>query len=106
MKKLILSAMLAAASVAFAIPSYAAGDVAAGKAKADDASCSDCHGDKGQGSGHNPAIAGMAPDKFTAAIAEFKSGKRKGNHMMEKAAKKLSDADAANLAAYYASLKK
>jgi cytochrome c553 len=80
----------------------AAGDVQAGKAKA--AGCAGCHGAEGQGVPPNPKIAGMSEDRFAAAMADYKSGKR--NHAVMKAlAAPLSDQDVANLAAYYASLK-
>lgn len=104
MKKLIVP-MLFAASMALAVPGQAA-DIAAGKAKADDASCTDCHGDNGKGDKDNPAIAGMAVDKFTLAMQEFQNGKRTKNTKMVRAAKRLNETDVANLAAYYASLKK
>jgi cytochrome c553 len=104
MNKLALSAMVAS-SMLFAVPGHAA-DAGAGKAKASDAGCTDCHGDNGMGDKENPALAGLAADKFTTAIQEFQSGKRTKNKMMVKAAKKLSAEDIANLAAYYASLKK
>ena len=79
----------------------AGGDAAAGKTKA--ASCSGCHGANGEGKGTNPAIAGMDAAQFSAKMAGYKSGATV-NPMMNMAAKKLSDEDIANLAAYYASL--
>ncbi len=82
---------------------WAAGNISAGKNMADD-SCADCHGDAGQGDS-GPALAGMSVEEFTKVMNEFKSG-AKHNHMMQKAAKKLSDQDIADLAAYYASLPK
>ena len=81
----------------------AAGDAAAGKAKS--GTCAGCHGAHGEGKKPNPPLAGMAEDKFVQALSDYKSGKR-ANAMMKNFASKLSDADAANLAAYYASLKK
>jgi cytochrome c553 len=81
---------------------HADGDAAAGKTKS--AQCATCHGANGKGGGANPSIAGLDKAKFVAAITDFKSGKRK-NPMMEMMAKKVSDADAADLAAYYATLK-
>jgi cytochrome c553 len=81
----------------------AAGDPAAGKAKA--AACGGCHGANGQGSGTNPPLAGKSEDALVQALQEYKSGKR-NNAMMKGFASKLSDEDMANLAAYYASLKK
>jgi len=86
-----------------AAAAQAAGDAAAGKAKA--ATCAGCHGAHGEGKKPNPPLAGMAEDKFVQALSDYKSGKR-ANPMMKNFASKLTDADAANLAAYYASLKK
>ena len=82
---------------------HAAGDAAAGKTKA--ASCAGCHGANGEGNGPNPPLAGKTEAKFAQAIADYKSGKR-ANPAMKTFAGQLSDADVANLAAYYASLKK
>jgi cytochrome c553 len=104
MNKLYLSALLAA-GVLIAAPTYAGGDAAAGKTIAEN-SCADCHGDDGKGDDENPALAGMAVDKFTKAITEYQNGTRTKDAKMTKAAKKLSPADVANVAAYYAGLKK
>jgi cytochrome c553 len=102
MNKLTLT-MLVAAGVLLAGPGYAA-DAAAGKAKAAEY-CADCHGDDGAGDDDYPAIAGMSVEKFTKAIQEFQNGTRTKSAKMTKEAKKLSAADVANLAAYYATLK-
>lgn len=80
----------------------AAGDAVAGKAKA--AACGGCHGANGEGVGTNPKLAGMDEAKFIQALADYKSGKR-ANAVMKGMTAALSDQDAANLAAYYASLK-
>ncbi len=78
---------------------YAAGDAAAGKEKS--TACTSCHGVDGQGSEPNTKIAGMSVGKFKTAIQAYKSGER--NHaMMQMFAKKLSDQDVEDLAAYYA----
>jgi len=102
MKKLTVTAMLAA-SLALTTSVHAA-DVAAGKAMAEDV-CSDCHGADGKGDADFPAIGGLAVDKFTKAIQEYQDGTRTKNAKMTKAAKRLTAADVANLAAYYATLK-
>ena len=78
---------------------YAGGDAAAGGQKA--AQCSSCHGANGEGSGDNPKIAGMDEAAFVKAMNDYKSGARK-HMMMEMFAKKLSDQDNADLAAFYA----
>jgi cytochrome c553 len=88
--------------IAVAGLAHADGDAAAGKTKS--TQCASCHGANGKGGGANPAIAGLDKAKFLAAIADFKSGKR-NNPMMGMMAKKLSDQDAADLAAYYSALK-
>jgi len=102
MRTLLLPAIVSALALT-AAPTYAA-DAAAGKAKAE-ASCVDCHGDDGKGDDESPAIAGLSVDKFTKAIQEYQNGTRTKNAKMTKEAKKLSAADVANLAAYYATLK-
>lgn len=81
----------------------AGGDAAAGKAKA--ATCAGCHGASGEGMKPNPALAGLPEGKFIQAMKDYKSGKRP-NPVMKSFAGQLSDQDMANLAAYYASLKK
>ena len=81
----------------------AAADVQAGKAKS--STCVMCHGANGEGKGSNPPIAGMPQDRFVQAMRDYKSGKRP-NAVMKGYASKLSDEDNANLAAFYASLKK
>jgi cytochrome c553 len=76
-----------------------AGDAGAGKAKSE--ACAQCHGDNGK---EDPPIAGMAEADFTKAMKDYQSGERK-HKKMAKLAAGLSDADIADLAAYYASLK-
>jgi len=81
----------------------AAGDPAAGKAKA--VACAACHGANGQGVPPNPALVGRSEDEMLQAMKDYKSGKR-NNAVMKGMTAGLSDQDMANLAAYYASLKK
>jgi cytochrome c553 len=102
MNKLTIAALLAS-SILLAAPTHAA-DVAAGKARAQD-SCVDCHGDDGKGDDENPSIAGMPVEKFTKAIEDFRAGTRSKSAKMVKEAKKLSPAEIADLAAYFATLK-
>ena len=78
----------------------AAGDAAAGKEKA--STCTSCHGVDGQGTDDKTKISGLSVGKFKEAMQAYKSGERK-NAMMEMFAKKLSDQDVEDLAAYYAS---
>ena len=81
----------------------AAGDAETGKAKA--GSCAGCHGANGEGRGSNPPLAGKDENAFVQAMQDYKTGKR-SNAMMKTFAAALSDQDVANLAAYYASLKR
>ena len=100
------STRLVIAVVAFfgvASAAQAGGDAQAGKAKA--AACAGCHGASGEGKAPNPALAGKAEDQVLQALKDYKSGKRT-NAVMKTFATPLSDRDMANLAAYYASLKK
>jgi len=79
-----------------------AGDPAAGEQKA--AACVGCHGSKGQSNNSQwPNLAGQQANYLLNQLAAFKSGSR-GNPMMQGMAANLSDADMANLAAYFSSL--
>ena len=101
MMRLVLSVgtiSLLAISVA-----QAAGDPAAGKAKA--VACAACHGANGQGVPPTPALTGRTEDEMLQAMKDYKSGKR-NNAVMKGMMAGLGDQDMANLAAYYASLKK
>jgi cytochrome c553 len=80
----------------------AAGDAAAGKAKAK--ACAGCHGANGEGVKPNPALAGKSEDELVQAMKDYKSGKR-ANPVMKSMVSSLSDADMANLGAYFASSK-
>jgi len=76
------------------------GDAAAGKAVA--ANCTACHGETGIGV--NPAwpkLAGQKPGYLVNVLKAFRAGLRK-DPMMAGVTRGLSDADIANLAAYYA----
>ena len=96
--------LISAIALAFvaAGPAQADGDAAAGQTLAK--KCAACHGKEGEGKKDNPKIAGMDESAFIQAMADYKSG-AKENKAMNGAAKKLSDEDIANLAAYYSSLK-
>lgn len=99
MKKLTLAL---AASVFLAGPAMAA-DVAAGKAKS--AMCAACHGAAGISAvPMYPNLAGQKEAYLAKQLKDFKSGARK-DPVMSAMAMPLSDADVANVAAYYASLK-
>lgn len=99
MKKLTLAL---AATVMMASPAFA-GDAAAGKAKS--MMCSACHGTAGISAvPMYPNLAGQKEAYTAKQLKDFKSGKRNDPTMKGMVAA-LSDADIANLAAYYASLK-
>jgi cytochrome c553 len=95
--------LLIAVAVLMSSPAFGA-DVAAGKARAMD-SCVDCHGDDGKGDDESPDITGMSVEKFTKAMQEYQNGTRTKSAKMAKEAKKLTAAQIADLAAYYATLK-
>lgn len=88
-------------AMALAMQAQAGGDPAAGESKA--AQCTGCHGTNGQGNPANPALAGRDAGYLKEQLQAYKSGTRQ-HGMMNMMAKKLSDQDIADLAAYYASL--
>ncbi|BCM85877.1 c-type cytochrome [Methylobacterium indicum] len=80
----------------------AAGDAKAGRAKA--IACQACHGLDGLSKLPDaPNLAGQVEPYLVKALTEFRSGTRK-NEVMSVAAQDLSDADIANLAAYYSGI--
>lgn len=98
MKKLIITFMAATLSVG-----ALAGDPVAGKAKS--MTCAGCHGINGiSNNGMWPNLAGQKAPYLVSQLKQFRDGKR-DNAMMTAMAKGLSDADIANLAAYYSNLK-
>lgn len=83
----------------------AAGDAAAGKAKS--AVCAACHGANGVSAIPNyPNLAGQKEAYIVSQLQAFKSGERKGANsaIMAPMAAGLSDADMANLAAFYSQM--
>ncbi|MDT8282215.1 MAG: cytochrome c [Gammaproteobacteria bacterium] len=103
MKRQILAAIsvltITAASANFAF----AADAAAGKAKA--ATCAGCHGATGISAVPTyPNLAGQKEAYTVKQLKAFKDGSRKDPTMNAMAAP-LSDADMANIAAHFASLK-
>jgi len=80
-----------------------AADAAAGKTKA--AGCTSCHGLNGvSGNAMYPNVAGQKDAYLVKSIKDYRDGKRK-DPMMEGMVKGMSDADVADIAAYFASLK-
>ena len=101
MKKLVIPFLAAALSAA----SFGAlaGDPVAGKAKS--MTCAGCHGKNGISSNSMwPNLAGQKEAYLASQLKMFRDGQR-NNAMMTAMAKGLSDADIANLAAYYAGIK-
>jgi len=81
---------------------FAAGDAEAGKAKA--AVCAACHGTEGISAiPINPNLAGQVPGYIAAQLSAFKSGER-SNAIMAGQVAALSDADMADLDAFYSSM--
>ncbi|MCB1865109.1 MAG: c-type cytochrome [Chromatiales bacterium] len=98
-----LAIALGFAVVSLASGSAFAGDAAAGKAKA--AACAGCHGATGISAVPTyPNLAGQKEAYLVKAINDYKSGAR-SDATMKAMVGALSDADVANLAAYYAGLK-
>jgi len=80
-----------------------AGDPVAGKAKS--ASCNACHGENGISTSPTvPNLAGQKEAYLVAATKAYKTGARKDG-MMGALVGGLSDADIADISAYYAGLK-
>ncbi|VAW60296.1 Cytochrome c4 [hydrothermal vent metagenome] len=103
MKKQVLTLLAASVLAMSASSAMAGGDAAKGKAKA--ASCGACHGADGISKVPTyPNLKGQKSAYVVKQLKAFKSGARK-DPTMNAMSKPLSDADMANLAAYYESLK-
>lgn len=89
--------------VAAAPPATAPGNAEAGEAKAGD--CIGCHGENGISVDlPGPTLAGQKAAYLVESFLAYRTGTRT-EEMMSAAAEGVSDEDAADLAAYYASLK-
>lgn len=98
--------MFAGAGVCAALlamtPAAQAGDPQAGRKKA--RACQTCHGIDGASKlAEAPNLSGQVETYLVKAMHDFKSGARK-NEMMTLIAEPLSDADIADLAAWYSSI--
>ena len=81
----------------------AGGDAAAGKVKS--ANCTGCHGMNGNSTNPDyPNLAGQKENYLVKATKAYRDGQRK-DPMMSSMVSGLSDADIANLAAFYSSVK-
>ena len=93
---------LAAAFTLAAAPSPASADAAAGRIKAQ--MCTTCHGANGLAVAPNtPHLAGQPEPYLVEQLKAYRSGKR-AHEVMGVVAKPLTDADIADLAAWFASL--
>jgi cytochrome c553 len=100
MKNRLFSTLIATG--ALLSPTIFAADIEAGKAKA--ATCAACHGPAGISAvGMWPNLAGQQEDYLAKQLKAFRDGTR-SEPSMSPMAKPLTDADIANLAAYYSSL--
>ena len=80
------------------------GDAAAGKAKSE--SCAGCHGEDGNASAPVfPKLAGQHASYLTKQLREFRSQKRVEQAVMNAMAESLSDADIADISAWFAKQK-
>ena len=97
--------LLVAASLVLALPAHASkGNAEAGKAKS--TACAACHGEDGVSKIPSfPKLAGQHRDYLYHALKDYQSGKRTKAPKMGRAAKKLSAAQVADVAAYFATLK-
>lgn len=68
------------------------------------AACASCHGSNGEGSASFPPLAGQSAGYLERQLHDFAAGQRKAP-TMEPNARALTDAEKADVAAYYASLK-
>ncbi|MCP5325187.1 MAG: cytochrome c [Oceanospirillaceae bacterium] len=101
MKKIVM-VFISALTLVAAMQASAAGDAAAGKAKA--ATCAGCHGANGVSANNLwPNLKGQKADYLVKQLKAFRDGQRQ-DPMMGGMAKSLTDADIANLAAYFSSL--
>ena len=102
MKKTLL--ILAAAALGISPLAHAAkGNAEAGKAKS--TTCAGCHGPVGISTVSSfPTLAGQHRDYLYHSLKDYKTGKRK-NPIMAGQVANLSDADMADLAAYFSAQK-
>lgn len=102
MTRFVFSVAVAALLVAGGSATAGQGDAAAGRTAA--AACAACHGANGNSATDQfPNLAGQVPGYIAAQLAKYKSGERQ-NPVMAGMVAALSEADMANLDAYYAGL--
>jgi cytochrome c553 len=102
MNKIIVSSMVLMFTFAGAV--HAAGNAEAGKTKA--AACGGCHGLDGNSLVPTfPKLAGQGEKYIAKQLAEFKANTTRQNEMMLGMAAALSEEDAADIGAFYATQK-
>jgi cytochrome c553 len=95
--------IVSAIALGASLPTHAKGNYEAGKAKS--TACAACHGTDGVSTVPTfPKLAGQHHDYLYQALKDYKAGKRK-NPIMAGMAANLSDADMADLAAYFSAQK-
>jgi cytochrome c553 len=107
MKNFLTLVALVSMGLAVSLPAYAAGSAEAAKGKV--SMCIGCHGIPLYHTAypevyHVPKIAGQSPDYIVKALQGYKSGERY-HPSMTGIARGLTDADMADLAAYYGKAK-
>lgn len=102
--RLAAAALLGAAAAALSSPALAeGGDPRAGRRLAG-GQCAACHGNDGIAVAPGaPNLAGQVADYVAAQLRAYRSGERR-NEVMSVAAQGLTDAQIADLAAWYASI--
>src|SRR3954464_4867492 len=86
----------------FAVAASAAGDLEKGRTRS--LGCQACHGSAGLGTAPDiPNLAGQKPGYLSAQLTAFRTGDRK-HELMNAIASQLSDADIADLVAFWSSL--
>lgn len=99
----LLAVTLLSVAISSPVLASGSGNAAAGKDKA--AACAACHGADGNSVAPDfPKLAGQNADYLAHTLKAYKS-KARTNAIMNGQAATLTDADIANLAAYYASQK-
>lgn len=102
MSKFIVPSVIILMSLAGVV--HAAGDAAAGKTKA--AACVGCHGADGNSMVQTfPKLAGQGEKYIAKQLADFKAGTTRKDSMMEGFAAGVSEQDAADIGAFFASQK-
>ena len=105
-RRALTRTIVAAGTALGLVAPASAADVAAGLAKS--AICASCHGPAGISPVPTyPNLAGQNPAYLEYALKRYRAGDRRGEQagMMYTVAQPLTDADIADLAAYYASLR-